>query len=86
MSDSDAHMQPPVDSESGLGEGTSSGNKRKRSPGSSANPNSSQAKKARKAFTKRPRKPKKPSDWHMRKGGTKRGREDKGVKLLLHCI
>ncbi|KAF8219815.1 hypothetical protein L208DRAFT_1417653, partial [Tricholoma matsutake] len=32
MSDSDAHMQPPADSESGLGEGTSSGNKRKRSP------------------------------------------------------
>jgi hypothetical protein len=68
MSDSDAHMQPPADSESGLGEGTSSGNKRKRSPGSSANPDSSRAKKPRKVFTKRPRKPKKPSDWHMRKG------------------
>ncbi|KAF8222586.1 hypothetical protein L208DRAFT_1413194, partial [Tricholoma matsutake] len=35
MADSDAHMQPPADSESGLGEGTSSGNKRKRSPDSS---------------------------------------------------
>ena len=69
MPDSDAQMQPPADFEAGLGEGTSSGNKRKRSPdSSSANPNSSRVKKPRKFFTKRPRKPKKPSDWHMRKG------------------
>ncbi|KAF8232882.1 hypothetical protein L208DRAFT_1396613, partial [Tricholoma matsutake] len=52
MADSDAHMQPPADSESG----------------SSANPNSSPVKKACKVFAKRPRKPKKPSDWYMRKG------------------
>ena len=69
MANSDAHMHPPADSDSGLGEGTSSGNKRKRSPdSSSAGPNSSRVKKACKVFAKRPRKPKKPSDWHMRKG------------------
>lgn len=89
MADSDAHMQPPADSESGLGEGTSSGNKRKRSPdSSSANTNSSRAKKARKVFAKRPRKPKKPSDWHMRKGEVPKeaGKTKAALELHLHVL
>ncbi|KAF8221287.1 hypothetical protein L208DRAFT_1415328, partial [Tricholoma matsutake] len=64
--------------------GTSSGNKCKCSPGSSANPNSSRAKKACKVFTKRPRKPKKPSDWHMRKGEVPKEVEKTKAALELH--
>ncbi|KAF8225327.1 hypothetical protein L208DRAFT_1408709, partial [Tricholoma matsutake] len=87
MSDSDAHMQPPADSESGLGKGTSSGNKCKCSPASSANPSPSRAKKACKVFTKQPRKAKKPSDWHMRKGEVPKEAEETKAVLELHlCV
>ena len=58
----DVQMDPPANPEA-----SSSRIKRKRSLGSS-NPSSSQTKKARKVFAMRPRKPKRPSDWHLRKG------------------
>ncbi|KAF8222919.1 hypothetical protein L208DRAFT_1412701 [Tricholoma matsutake] len=84
-------MQPPADSESGylnnIGLGESARKCHGSPDSSSANPNSSQAKKACKVLAKQPRKPKKPSDWHMRKGEVPKEAEKTKAALELHlCV
>jgi hypothetical protein len=83
---SELTMDPPASSSSGEAGPSQAGlGKRKRSltnmiPGSRA----LQTKKARKAFAMRPKKPKKPSDWHMRKGEVPK--EAEKTKVHIHFI
>ena len=70
MADPNSHMHPPTNSNSGVASSSGqTGTKHKRTPPSSGNmdPGPSQSKKARRAFVKQPRKPKRPSDWHLKK-------------------
>lgn len=82
-------MDPRASSSSGEAGPSQAGLGKHKCSLSNMNPGSRalQGKKACKAFTKQPKKPKKPSDWHMRKGEVPKEAEKTKAAPELHlCV